>query len=253
MTERPSDEVQAPKYVREVAASLGGGVPFDLNAILGTFKKFENQRVRVLRPGQNDSSVDISAAGRVKSNAACTTDLKEAAVDRELPSTLFPALYIEFSKVAQMYMAYPLPEFVAGYQEIVRVEWDAKGTEARWDMPKLLAEKNWLTPAGYVRRVTVHSVRNHPEAGSFILIDMKEHKMLEAESRRRMHKKNKAKRDAARSGQGQPDAQPNQPQPNQPQPNQPQPNQPQPNQPQPNQPQPNTEPIETPNTEAENK
>jgi len=190
-----------PPLFGEAAASNDPNSFPDLDAMLDTFQTLTPEPTRILRPGQPGPWADISAVGRVETNAACRSDLQQAAVDRKLPSTQFEALHIVFSAPFQSFMAYPLAKYKSGDPHVVKVDWSAREASARWSMQELLVAAGWATPEGFTRRVEVKFYRNHPRAGSVIVLNMKQHKLQDADSRKRQQKKNKAKQEAAQAGQ----------------------------------------------------
>ncbi len=159
-TRYPKDEAQQDR-LRELLQGLEGNE-------IESIQHKEHLKGRAL-----PACVDIHDTGYIRSSTRASEAAKEIAATRTVPGR-FDAFRVKYHPEKQLIILIPEAAYVESDEELEPVSWSPDEREFRTDLYDKLVAKNWETPHGMIRRVSVYAVDKLPGIGPALLLDMSE-------------------------------------------------------------------------------
>jgi hypothetical protein len=188
------------KPIKEVS-SLQPVVPG--TEFLSTFVPVPKNTDPLIKGNRLPAHLDIFPPAYAYSNVSFVSLATDVARENLLGSPQFQAIQLRFSDQAQSLLAIPVIKYDPLDPEQYQVSWANDQTEMRIDLAPALADRQWYTPPGMIRRTPVSILRNIPDVGWALMIDLGNGVLREDPKERRKAKKRQAKEKAKQDSSGQ--------------------------------------------------
>jgi hypothetical protein len=170
---------------------------------LSTFVPVQKNTDPLIKGSRLPAHLDIFPPAYAYSNVSFVSLATDVARENRLGSPQFQAIRLRFSDQAQSLLAIPVITYDPLDSEQYPVTLTNDHTEMRIDLASALADRQWYTPSGMIRRTPVSILRNIPDVGWALMIDLGNGVLREDPKEKRKAKKRQAKEKAQQDSSGQ--------------------------------------------------